>query len=79
MDADTWAAFEETGDPWDKETAERFRSMILATGAETDRAEAYRQFRGRDPEVKYILKKRGFPVPGETADAAEDTKDSGTK
>jgi len=65
MDADTWAAFEEAGSPWDKEVAERFRSIILATGNETDRGEAYREFRGRDPEVKYILKKRGFPVPGE--------------
>lgn len=65
MDADTWAAFEEAGDVWDEETAERFRSLILSTANETDRKEAYRQFRGRDPEVKYILKKRGFPVPGE--------------
>tara|TARA_R110001592_G_scaffold67410_4_gene206768 strand:- start:6414 stop:6938 length:525 start_codon:yes stop_codon:yes gene_type:complete len=65
MDADTWAAFEEAGSPWDKTTAERFRSILLATGNETDRKEAYRKFRGRDPEVKYILKKRGFPVPGE--------------
>ena len=65
MDADTWAAFEETGNVWDKDTAERFRSIILATGNETDRKEAYRRFRDRDPEVKYILRKRGFPVPGE--------------
>ncbi|GAB5489331.1 MAG: M3 family metallopeptidase [Parasphingorhabdus sp.] len=69
MDADTWAAFEEAGNVWDKETAEKFRSIILATGNETDRKEAYRKFRGRDPEVKYILKKRGFPVPAESADA----------
>lgn len=69
MDADTWAAFEETGNPWDKETAERFRSIVLSTANETDRKEAYRKFRGRDPEVKYILRKRGFPVPGETASA----------
>jgi len=67
MDADTWAAFEEAGSPWDKETAERFRSIIMSTAGETDRKEAYRKFRGRDPDVKYILKKRGFPVPGETA------------
>lgn len=66
MDADTWAAFEETGNVWDEETAERFRSIILATGNETDRKEAYRKFRGRDPEVKFILKKRGFPVPDES-------------
>jgi peptidyl-dipeptidase Dcp len=62
MDADTWAAFTEKGDVWDKETAERFRSMLLATGNETDRIEAYRDFRGRDPDVKYIMKKRGFPT-----------------
>jgi peptidyl-dipeptidase Dcp len=62
MDADTWAAFEEAGDVWDKKTAERFRSMLLATGNETDRIEAYRAFRGRDPDVKYIMKKRGFPT-----------------
>ncbi len=65
MDADTWAAFTEKGDVWDKETAERFRSMLLSTGNESDRIEAYRAFRGRDPDVKYIMKKRGFPVPGE--------------
>jgi peptidyl-dipeptidase Dcp len=62
MDADTWAAFTEKGDVWDRETAERFRSMLLATGNETDRIEAYRAFRGRDPDVKYIMKKRGFPT-----------------
>jgi peptidyl-dipeptidase Dcp len=76
MDADTWAAFEETGDVWDKDTAERFRSIIMATGNETDRKDAYRKFRGRDPQVKYILKKRGFPVPSESAQASESSKDS---
>jgi peptidyl-dipeptidase Dcp len=67
MDADTWAAFTDVGDVWDKATSERFRSMLLSTGNETDRAEAYRAFRGRDPDVKYIMKKRGFPVPGAAA------------
>ena len=66
MDADTWAAFTEKGDVWDKETAERFRSMLLSTGNESDRIEAYRAFRGRDPYVKYIMQKRGFPLPAET-------------
>jgi peptidyl-dipeptidase Dcp len=62
MDADTWAAFEETGNVWDKATADRFRTTLLATGNETDRAEAYRAFRGRDPDVNALLKKRGFPT-----------------
>ncbi|WP_373489601.1 M3 family metallopeptidase [Parasphingorhabdus sp.] len=79
MDADTWAAFEESGSVWDKDTAERFRKILLSTGNETDRKEAYREFRGRDPEVKYILKKRGFPVPGESADAAKGGKDGTSK
>jgi peptidyl-dipeptidase Dcp len=62
MDADTWAAFEETGNVWDKATAERFKTILLATGNETDRAEAYRAFRGRDPDVGALLRRRGFPV-----------------
>jgi len=62
MDADTWAAFEEAGNPYDRATADRFRAILLSTGNETDRADAYRQFRGRDPDVKALLKRRGFPV-----------------
>jgi peptidyl-dipeptidase Dcp len=65
MDADTWAAFEETGNVWDPETARRFNATILATGNETDRAEAYRAFRGRDPDVNALLRRRGFPMPGD--------------
>ncbi len=75
MGADTWAAFEEAGDVWDKDTAEGFRSIIMATGNETDRKEAYRKFRGNDPQVKYILKTRGFPVPSESADAGKVSED----
>ncbi len=62
MDADTWAAFEEAGSPWDKATADRFRQVLLSTGNETDRIDAYRAFRGRDPDVRFILEKRGFPT-----------------
>ena len=62
MDADTWAAFEEKGDVWDKDLAEKFRAIILSTGNESDRGEAYRAFRGRDPDVNALLKRRGFPT-----------------
>lgn len=62
MDADTFAAFEEAGSPWDKATADRFAQILLSTGNETDRAEAYRAFRGRDPDVNALLKQRGFPT-----------------
>ncbi len=69
MDADTFAAFEEAGSPWDKATADKFAKILLSTGNETDRAEAYRAFRGRDPDVNALLKKRGFatqPATGGT-------------
>ena len=61
MDADTWALFEEKG-VWDRATADRFRTTLLATGNETDRAAAYRAFRGRDPDVKPLFVRRGFPT-----------------
>jgi peptidyl-dipeptidase Dcp len=61
MAADTWQAFVEAG-PWDKALAARMRTHILSNGNTSDRAEAYRQFRGRDPDVKALLAKRGFPA-----------------
>ena len=62
MDADTRGAFKEAGNVFDKATADKMRKYILAPGNSTDRAEAYRQFRGRDPDIKALLEKRGFPV-----------------
>jgi peptidyl-dipeptidase Dcp len=60
MDADTWRAFLEAGGPWDKTVAKRLRQHILSNGNTIDRVEAYRLFRGRDPEVKALLQQRGF-------------------
>ncbi len=62
MDADTREAFVEAGNVFDPTVAGKMRKFILAPGNSTDRAEAYRQFRGRDPDVKALLKKRGFPT-----------------
>ena len=60
MDADTWAAFE--ADPFNRTISDRFKTFLLSTGNETDRAEAYRACRGRDPDVTALLKRRGFPT-----------------
>ncbi|MBU1538995.1 MAG: M3 family metallopeptidase [Alphaproteobacteria bacterium] len=62
MDADTWAYFEESGDVFNPDIASRYKAIILAEGNTTDRAEAYRRFRGRDPDVTALLKVRGFPT-----------------
>jgi peptidyl-dipeptidase Dcp len=60
MAADGWQAFLEAGGPWNLEMANRFRSHILSDGNSIDRAEAYRRFRGRDPEVTALLRERGL-------------------
>jgi peptidyl-dipeptidase Dcp len=70
MASDAWAAFEETGNPWDPATAKRFKDIILAQGNVIDRAEAYRDFRGRDPNVDALLENRGFPTRGSGKAAA---------
>jgi peptidyl-dipeptidase Dcp len=62
MDADAWMAWQEAGNPFDPDISARFRKYILAPGNSSDRAEAFCQFRGRDPEVKALLKQRGFPT-----------------
>lgn len=67
MDADTWEMFESTGNVFDPATAAGMRNIILAPGNTTDRAEAYRQFRGRDPDVNALLRTRGFPT-GESSE-----------
>jgi peptidyl-dipeptidase Dcp len=65
MDADTWEMFEATGNVFDPNAAAGMRNIILGEGNSTDRAEAYRRFRGRDPDVNALLRVRGFPT-GET-------------
>jgi peptidyl-dipeptidase Dcp len=60
MAADAWKAFLEAGGPWDERVADRMREHILSNGNTSDRAAAYRAFRGRDPEVDALLEKRGF-------------------
>lgn len=62
MDADTWAYFEESGDVFNPDIAARYKAIILSEGNTTDRGEAYRRFRGRDPDVAALLKVRGFPT-----------------
>jgi peptidyl-dipeptidase Dcp len=60
LDADAFAAFEETGDIFDPATAKRLRETIYAAGGRRDPAEAYKAFRGRLPSAQALLRKRGF-------------------
>ena len=60
LDADAFAAFEETGNAFDPATAKRLRDYIYGAGNLRDPGEAYKAFRGRLPTVDALLKKRGL-------------------
>jgi peptidyl-dipeptidase Dcp len=60
LTADAFGAFVEGKGPYDKSVAERLRKSIFSVGNTVDPAEAYRAFRGRDPKVDALMKKRGF-------------------
>ena len=60
MDADAFAAFEETGDPFDPEVAGKLRKHVFASGGTVDPEDAYTAFRGRLPTPDAMLKKRGL-------------------
>lgn len=60
LDADGFAAFEESGDIFSPELAERLREHIYAAGFSHAPEESYLAFRGRMPSPEALLKKRGL-------------------
>jgi len=60
LDADGFTAFDEAGDPFDPPTAQRLYTYVYSAGGTRDFAEAYRLFRGRDPDIAGLLKQRGL-------------------
>ena len=60
LEADGYAAFEETGDPFDRATAGRLLKWIYSVGNSIDPGTAFRTFRGREPAVEPMLEKRGL-------------------
>jgi peptidyl-dipeptidase Dcp len=62
LTADAFGAFVEAGGPYDRKVAERLRKTVFSVGNSVDPAEGYRAFRGRDPRIDALMKKRGFPI-----------------
>ncbi|MBZ9999099.1 MULTISPECIES: M3 family metallopeptidase [unclassified Mesorhizobium] len=60
LDADAFAAFEETGDPFNPALAERLRKNIYAAGGSKDPEELYTAFRGKMPSPEAMMVKRGL-------------------
>jgi peptidyl-dipeptidase Dcp len=59
-DADAFAAFQETGDIFDPETAKKLRDHVYSAGGKADPEALYTAFRGRLPTPDALLRKRGF-------------------
>jgi peptidyl-dipeptidase Dcp len=67
--ADAWESFmEANGGAWDKAQAAKLK-QLLSQGNTVDPADAYRAFRGRDPDVGALMRDRGFPAPAKPAAA----------
>jgi peptidyl-dipeptidase Dcp len=60
MDADAFDAFEETGNPFDPETAKKLAEFIYSAGNRRDPIEAYTAFRGRLPTPVAMMRNRGL-------------------
>jgi peptidyl-dipeptidase Dcp len=59
--ADAFEAFTEAGGPYDRAVAARLARFVFSAGNTVDPADAYRAFRGRDPAVAALMRRRGFP------------------
>lgn len=59
LDADAFNAFKETGDLFNPEYAAKFRELLAKSGAD-EGMNVYRKFRGQDPSIEPLLKKRGL-------------------
>ncbi len=67
LDADTVEWFREHGG-LRRENGERFRRMVLARGGSVDVMAAYREFRGGEPQIEPLLRRRGLTAAAPAKD-----------
>ncbi|MHC1703049.1 MAG: M3 family metallopeptidase [Tenuifilaceae bacterium] len=60
LDTDAFQAYVESGDLFNQEIAAKFRKYILAEGGTDEGMVQYKKFRGKDPSIEPLLKKRGL-------------------
>jgi peptidyl-dipeptidase Dcp len=60
LDADAFDAFKSSGDIYNKDLAAKFRKHCLAESGNDDGMKQYRKFRGQDPSIDALLKRRGL-------------------
>ena len=70
LDHDSRSWFRENGG-LSREAGDHYRKTVLSRGGTMDYFEMYRNFAGREPDVKYMLEALGLTDGGETAAKAE--------
>jgi len=60
LDTDAFNAFAETGDIYNKDVAAKFRKYVLTEGGTDEGMVQYLKFRGKEPSIDPLLKKRGL-------------------
>ncbi len=60
LDSDAFNAFKESGDIYNKELAASFRKHCLQECGQDEGMEQYKKFRGKEPSIEPLLKKRGL-------------------
>jgi len=60
LDSDAFQAFKDSGNIFDKKTADSFRKNILTEGGTDEGMIQYNKFRGQEPSQIPLLKKRGL-------------------
>ena len=60
LDADAFQAFLEEGGPFNPKTSQRLMNTILSAGGSRKPEDLYRDFRGKLPDERPLLQKRGF-------------------
>jgi peptidyl-dipeptidase Dcp len=78
LTADAAEAFAEAPDGfYDKDLAKKLVDNLFTVRNAVDPAEAYRAFRGRDPEMEALMRERCFPVQGEQEASAGQGSEAG--
>ena len=60
IDADAYEAFRETGNIFNPEVASSFRKNVLSKGGTDDAMKLYVNFRGKEPDLKPLLRRNGL-------------------
>lgn len=71
LDCDAFGAYTESGDIFNQELAEKFRKYVLTPGGIDDAMDMYINYRGKEPDIKWLLKNRGLDTPAPLKDENE--------